>query len=275
MTISEKYNDLKEYLFSLESVAVAFSGGVDSTLLLKVAHDVLGDKAVAITAFSSLFPHRDFMEASKFCADNKIPLIMCPINSLEIDGIKENPVNRCYLCKKDLFTRLLIRAKENNLAYVVEGSNVDDLSDFRPGMKALDELGIQSPLRKAGFTKAEIRELSKTLGLPTWNKPSFACLASRFVYGEPITKEKLKMVEDAEQLLMDLGFRQFRVRIHGKIARIEVMPEDFAKIIEENTRIKIHETLKNFGFSYVTLDLKGYRTGSMNEGGLPLKIRQA
>ncbi|MDY6399849.1 MAG: ATP-dependent sacrificial sulfur transferase LarE [Synergistales bacterium] len=268
MTISEKYNNLKEYLFSLKSVAVAFSGGVDSRLLLKVAHDVLDDKAVAITAFSSLFPHRDFMEASKFCADNKITLIMCPINSLEINGIKENPINRCYLCKKDLFTRLLARAKENNLAYVVEGSNVDDLSDFRPGMKALDELGIQSPLRKAGLTKAEIRELSKSLGLPTWNKPSFACLASRFVYGEPITKEKLKMVEDAEQLLMDLGFKQFRVRIHGKIARIEVMPEDFCKLIEENTRSKIYDTLKNLGFSYVTLDLKGYRAGSMNEGEL-------
>ena len=265
MTITEKYQKLKEYLASLESVAIAFSGGVDSTLLLRTAHDVLGDKAVAMTLFSSLFPHRDFLEASKFCAENKIRLIMCPVDSLTIEGIKENPRNRCYLCKKDLFTRLLARAKENNLACVAEGSNVDDVTDFRPGMKAIDELGIKSPLRAAGLHKNEIRELSKSLGLPTWNKPSFACLASRFVYGEQINKEKLKMVEDAEQLLMDLGFKQFRVRIHGKIARIEILPEDFEKIIQEKIRVKIHEDLRSLGFSYVTLDLKGYRTGSMNE----------
>ena len=265
MTITEKYNNLKEYLFSLESAAVAFSGGVDSTLLLKVAHDVLGDKAVAITIFSSLFPHRDFVEASKFCAENKINQIMGPVDSLKIEGIKNNPRNRCYLCKKDLFSRLLIRAKENNLAHVVDGSNVDDLNDYRPGMQALKELGIISPLKLTGFNKAEIRELSKSLGLPTWDKPSFACLASRFVYGETIDKEKLKMVEDAEQLLIDMGFKQIRVRIHGKIARIEVLPDDFEKIIKDYTRIKIHDTLKNLGFSYVTLDLKGYRTGSMNE----------
>ncbi len=265
MTLMEKYKKLKDYLTSLESVAVAYSGGVDSTLLLKVARDVLGDKAVAVTIFSSLFPHRDYMMSSKFCAENKITQIMCPVDSLKIEGIKENPQNRCYLCKKDLFTRLLERAKENNLANVIDGSNVDDLGDFRPGMKALDELGIKSPFRIIGFTKAEIRELSKNLGLPTWDKPSFACLASRFVYGEEITKEKLNMVENAEDLLMDLGFKQFRVRIHGKMARIEIMPEDFEKIISEKTRKKIYDKLKNLGFSYITLDLKGYRTGSMNE----------
>ena len=265
MTITEKYNNLKEYLISLESVAVAFSGGVDSTLLLKIAHDVLGDKAVAITIFSSLFPHRDFLEASKFCADNKINQIMCPVDSMKIEGLKNNPRNRCYLCKKDLFTRLLTRAKENNLAYVIDGSNVDDLGDYRPGIQALNELGIKSPLQITGFTKSDIRELSKSLGLQTWDKPSFACLASRFVYGETIDKTKLKMIENSEQLLMDMGFKQFRVRIHGNIARIEILPEDFSKILQDETRTKIHEALKNFGFSYVTLDLKGYRTGSMNE----------
>ena len=265
MTLIEKYNNLKEYLFSLESAAVAFSGGVDSTLLLKVAHDVLGDKAIAVTIFSSLFPHRDFVEASKFCAENKIAQIMCPVDSMKIEGLKNNPRNRCYLCKKDLFTRLLARAKENNLKNVVDGSNVDDLNDYRPGMQALEELGIKSPLRITGFTKSDIRELSKSLGLPTWDKPSFACLASRFVYGETIDKKKLKMVEDSEQLLMDLGFKQFRVRIHGYLARIEIFPEDFSKIIQNDIRIKIHDELKKLGFSYVTLDLKGYRTGSMNE----------
>ena len=265
MTLKEKYDKLKEYLESLESVAVAFSGGVDSTFLLKVAHDVLGDKAVAVTIFSSLYPHRDFLDASKFCAEEKIKQIMCPVDSMKISGLKENPRNRCYLCKKDLFTRLLNLAKENKLAYVVDGSNTDDLTDYRPGFQAIEELGIKSPLQFAELNKAEIRELSKSLGLPTWDKPSSACLASRFVYGETIDKEKLNMVESAEEFLFNMGFKQLRVRIHGKLARIEVLPDDFEDIIQDYTRMKIHDELKKIGFSYVTLDLKGYRTGSMNE----------
>ena len=256
---------LKEYIASLESVAVAFSGGVDSTLLLKVAHDVLGDKAIAVTAKSVSFPERELNEAKTFCADNNIKQIICESEELEIEGFRDNPRNRCYLCKKELFTKILAIARENNIANVVEGSNLDDLGDYRPGLQAIEELGIKSPLRAAGLSKAEVRELSWELGLKTWDKPSFACLASRFVYGERITPEKLNMVGKAEDLLISLGFKQVRVRIQGDIARIEVLPEDFARIIQDDTRTKIYDTLKNLGFSYVTLDLKGYRTGSMNE----------
>ena len=256
---------LKEYIASLESVAVAFSGGVDSTLLLRVAHDVLGDKAIAVTAKSISFPERELNEAKTFCTDNNIKQIICESEELEIEGFRDNPRNRCYLCKKELFTKILAIARENNIANVVEGSNLDDLGDYRPGLQAIEELGIKSPLRAAGLSKAEVRELSWELGLKTWDKPSFACLASRFVYGERITPEKLHMVGKAEELLISLGFKQFRVRIHGNIARIEILPEDFARIIQDDTRTKIYGTLKNLGFSYVTLDLKGYRTGSMNE----------
>ena len=263
--MAEKLGLLKEYIASLESVAVAFSGGVDSTLLLRVAHDVLGDKAVAVTIKSNLIPQRELDEAKSFCESNHIKQIIINVDELEIEGFKENPKNRCYICKKNLFTRILATAHENNLAHVIEGSNLDDLGDYRPGLKAIDELEIISPLRVAGLRKSEVRELSRELGLKTWDKPSFACLASRFVYGELISLEKLLMVDKAEELLMALGLKQFRVRIHGNIARIEILPEDFARIIQEETRTRIYNALKDFGFSYVTLDLKGYRTGSMNE----------
>ena len=265
MTLNEKFEKLKDYLASLESVAVAFSSGVDSTFLLKTAHDVLGDNAIAVTASSLSFPERELNEAKNFCEKNKIRQIIFESEELDIDGFKNNPKNRCYLCKKELFTKILKIAEENGIKNVIEGSNLDDLGDYRPGLQAIKELEIKSPLRVAELTKKEIRELSKELNLKTWDKPSFACLASRFVYGEEITREKLKMVSSAENLLMGLGFKQFRVRIHGKIARIEILPEDFGKIIEENVRGKIYGELKALGFSYVTLDLKGYRTGSMNE----------
>ena len=265
MNIHEKYNALREYISSLGSVAVAFSSGVDSTLLLKVSHDVLGDKAIAVTASSSSFPERELNEAKKFCESNHIRQIIFDSDEINIEGFKENPKNRCYLCKRELFSKIKAIAHEHNLEHVIEGSNLDDLGDYRPGLKAIDELGIKSPLRYAGLTKAEIRELSRELGLPTWDKPSYACLASRFVYGEMISPEKLKMVERAEELLISMGFRQVRVRIHGKIARIEVLPEDFPRIIQEDVRTKIYDSLKALGFSYVTLDMKGYRTGSMNE----------
>lgn len=265
MTVHEKYNVLKNYIQSLKSVAVAFSSGVDSTLLLWVSHDVLGDKAVAITASSSSFPQRELNEARNFCESNHITQIIFDSDEINIEGFRENPKNRCYLCKRELFSKIKAIAHEHGLEHVIEGSNLDDLGDYRPGLKAIDELGIKSPLRVAGLTKAEIRELSRELGLPTWDKPSYACLASRFVYGEMITPEKLNMVERAEELLLSLGFRQLRVRIHGDIARIEIMPNDFAQIIQEDIRTKIYDSLKALGFSYVTLDLKGYRTGSMNE----------
>ena len=265
MSVHEKYNVLREYISSLGSVAVAFSSGVDSTLLLKVSHDVLGDKAIAVTASSSSFPERELNEAKSFCESNHIRQIIFDSDEINIEGFRENPKNRCYLCKRELFTKIKAIAHEHNIEHVIEGSNLDDLGDYRPGLKAIDELGIKSPLRYAGLMKAEIRELSCELGLPTWDKPSYACLASRFVYGELISPEKLKMIERAEELLIAMGFRQERVRIHGKIARIEVLPEDFPRIIQDDVRTRIYDSLKALGFSYVTLDMRGYRTGSMNE----------
>lgn len=263
--IHDKYKRLQEILFGLESVAVAFSGGVDSTFLLKAAHDVLGDHAIAVTAASCSFPERELNEARDFCKQNGIKQIICQSEELNIEGFRQNPKNRCYLCKHELFEKIWMIAKEQQIHAVAEGSNMDDEGDYRPGLLAVKELGVKSPLREAGLTKAEIRELSKELGLPTWDKQSFACLSSRFVYGETINEEKLGMVDRAEQLLLDLGFHQVRVRIHDKMARIEILPNEFTKLMEKETREMVYARFKSLGFSYVTLDLGGYRTGSMNE----------
>ena len=265
LTIQEKYENLKEYLRELGSVAVAFSSGVDSTFLLKVAHEVLGDKVIAITASSNLFPRRELKEASTFCKNENIRQVIFGVEELDIEGFRNNPVNRCYLCKHSLFSKIKDIAAKNGISYVAEGSNMDDLGDYRPGLKAIAELEIKSPLRHVELYKQEIRELSKQLGLPTWKKPSFACLASRFVYGELISEEKLKMVDNAEELLRSKGFEQFRVRIHDKMARIEISPSDFEKIIKIEIREEIVQKFKEYGFKYISLDLQGYRTGSMNE----------
>lgn len=262
-TTQEKYDALREYLRSLGSVAVAFSGGVDSTFLLKVAHDVLGEKAIAVTATSCTFPERELREAEAFCRENGITHVVCRSEELDIDGFRQNPANRCYLCKHELFEKVWEVAREHGLSAVAEGSNLDDNGDYRPGLIAVAELEVKSPLRHAELNKEDIRQLSRELGLSTWNKQSFACLSSRFVYGETISEEKLGMVDKAEQLLLDLGFHQLRVRIHGTIARIEVLPGQFEKLLEH--RETVYEKLKEFGFTYVTLDLGGYRTGSMNE----------
>lgn len=262
--MKDKYDGLKKYLAELGKVAVAFSGGVDSTFLLKVARAVLGENVLAITAASKVFPQRELEETKNFCRAEGIRQIIFDSDELTKEIFLQNPKNRCYLCKKALFKKILSLAAENNITCVVEGSNMDDTGDYRPGLQAIAELDIKSPLRHAKLYKKEIRTLSQNLNLKTWDKPSFACLASRFVYGETISDEKLARVAKAEQFLIDSGFKQVRVRIHGNIARIEILPDEFDKILEKNLRGEIEKNFKAYGFDYVTLDLQGYRSGSMN-----------
>mgnify|MGYP005755425455 CR=1 FL=1 len=280
---------LKTWFREKDRVAIAFSGGVDSALLLKAACDALqnknntdetnpgnrdsvGDtvceqeKVLAITADSRVFPGRERTESIEFCKSLGCRQIIFRFGEMEVPGFADNPPDRCYICKTALFTRMKAIAAENGMDILAEGSNMDDLGDYRPGLRAIAELHVESPLREVGLTKTEIRFLSKKLGLPTWQKPSFACLASRFVYGETITEKKLAMVEQGEQLLFSLGFHQFRVRIHGTLARIELLPEEMDRLLAPALRKEIAEKFRKFGFSYVTLDLQGYRTGSMNEG---------
>jgi len=265
MNVYEKLNKLKENISNMGSLAVSFSGGVDSTFLLKVAVDILGDKTVAITARSSTYPEREYREAEAFAKSLGVKHVVIISEELEIEGFSENPVNRCYFCKHELFEKVKEVAIQNGIRYVADGSNLDDLGDYRPGMQAAQELEVVSPLKASEMTKEDIRLLSKEMNLPTWNKQAFACLASRFPYGHKITKEKLAMIDKSEQFLLDLDFWQVRVRHHGDLARIEVSATEIGRFFHEELMEKVYAEFKKIGFTYVSLDMKGYRTGSMNE----------
>ncbi len=265
-SIKEKFEGLKGIFETMGRVLVAYSGGVDSTLLLRVAKDTLGDRNVlAVTALSPLYPDRELSEAKRMAQEMGLRHLLIDSNELEIEGFSKNPTNRCYYCKRELFEELLNLAQKEAIPFVVEGSTLDDDKDHRPGRKAIQELGIRSPLKEAMFTKGDVRELSKALSLPTWDKPSFACLASRFPYGEEITEEGLKMVDEAEAFLIRLGFKQVRVRHYPNLARIEVYPEEISRLMDGSLRQKVVTRLKEIGYQYVTLDLQGFRSGSMNE----------
>lgn len=263
--IRSKETALSERIKAAGKLAVAFSGGTDSTYLLYKAHEILGENALAVTVVSQVMTEEDLAQAADFCKRNGIRHEMIRLDIFENELFGNNPPDRCYFCKKTDFRIIKETARSCGITEVADGSNTDDQGDYRPGMKALKELGIISPLKEAGLTKNEIRMLSKEAGLPTWDKPAAACLASRFAYGERITAEGIRRVAAAEKFIRNMGYRGIRVRVHGDLARIEVSASDIPSVAEESVRNKISSKLKELGFKYVTADLNGYRTGSMNE----------
>lgn len=260
-----KFEELKNRLREMRKVLVAFSGGVDSSFLLKVAADVLGENVLAVIASSETYPSKERDEAIELAGRLNVRCTVIQTKELENPDFSSNPPERCYYCKSELFSKLKDIAESEDIPYVLDGSNYEDTSDFRPGTKAAEELGVRSPLKEVGLIKDEIRQLSKSIALPTWNKPSLACLSSRFPYFTEIEPESLKQVAQAEEYLKELGFNQVRVRHHGQIARVEIDPQEFSRIMDENVREKITKNFKKFGFIYTALDLAGFRSGSMNE----------
>lgn len=263
LSIDDKYNKLLELISKMQNVAVAFSGGVDSSFLCYAAAQALGSKALAITLITPMLPQFEIDDAKIFA--QKIGIKHILVNTLDVpDAVAENSEKRCYFCKKIAFNFILETAKKHGISVVLDGSNFDDLSDYRPGLRALQELCILSPLKEVELTKAEIRELSQKFGLPSWDKPAYACLASRIPYGEKIDAEKLNKIEKAEDCLRSFGFRQFRVRMHGSIARIEVAPEERKRFFDERFLDEISTKIKAIGFLYVAFELEGYAMGSLN-----------
>lgn len=260
----DKTNNLKALLADMGGCVIGFSGGVDSTLLFAVAAEVLGQRVLAVTATSETYPVRELNEARELATRIGGRHRVIVSEELDIPEFRHNPRNRCYYCKHELFGKLRAIADQEGLPHVLDGTNLDDRGDHRPGRQAAGEIGVRSPLEEAGFTKQDIRDLSREMGLPTWDKPAFACLSSRFPYGTAITAERVRIVGQAEESLRELGFRTLRVRYHGDVARLELGPDEFAQAVGA-VRDEVVERVKRAGFAYVALDLQGYRSGSMNE----------
>jgi uncharacterized protein len=272
MTLTQKRISLESHLKDLESVVVAFSGGVDSALVLAMSLAVLGKKnTLAVTAQSESLAERELEAAKKLAEGMGTEHLILPTNEMNSPQYRANPTNRCYHCKSELYSKLSVLAKERNIAHIVNGINQDDLGDHRPGIVAAEEFGVVSPLAQSGFTKNDIRELSRQIGLSNWEKPAQPCLSSRIPYGEPVSPEKLSMIEQAEDLLLSLGFTELRVRHHGDIARIELNKNDMPRASTEPVSATILEQFKRIGFKYVTLDMEGFRSGRLNEGLIKVK----
>lgn len=265
LTLKAKREKLESLILNMKSVLVAFSGGVDSTLVLAVAQEVLGQKVLAVTAQSSSVPERELNDAKNLASTIGAEHLIIKTEEMQSEDYLANPTNRCYYCKSELYGKLSEVAKQRQLASIVNGINLDDLGDHRPGIHAAKEAAVRSPLVEAGFNKQEVRELSKILGLATWEKPAMACLSSRVPYGESISAEKLSMIEQAEDYLLSLGFKQLRVRHHGDVARIELERKDFSRFFADDISSKVQRRFKEIGYKFVTLDVEGFRSGSLNE----------